>query len=143
MLPRKNERALRPPGPRPRYRSKIAHSYQPSSSSMTAFAATFLGHQGWMIRSGRTCVLVDPLLCEEFGDVHALQYRVYPPRVMRAEAFPPIDAVILSHEHDDHFDIPSLVRLDRRIPIFISVHSSIAAYEILRRIGFAVQPLVP
>ena len=110
---------------------------------MIAFVTTFFGHQGWMVRSGRTCVLVDPLFCEEFGDVHALAYRVYPPRVLRAEAFPPIDAVILSHEHDDHFDIPSLARLDRRIPIFMSVHSSIAAFEILRRMGFVVQPLVP
>jgi beta-lactamase family protein len=96
-----------------------------------------------MVRAGRTCVLVDPLLCEELGDVHALAYRVYPPRVLRAELLPPVDAVILSHEHDDHFDIPSLARLDRRIPIFISVHSSIAASEILRRMGFVVQPLVP
>jgi len=96
-----------------------------------------------MVRSGQTCVLVDPLLCEELGDVHALTYRVYPPRILRAELLPPVDAVILSHEHDDHFDIPSLARLDRRIPIFMSVHSSIAAFEILRRMGFVAQALVP
>lgn len=36
------------------------------------FVTAFLGHQGWMIRSARTCLLVDPLLCENFGDIHAL-----------------------------------------------------------------------
>src|SRR5205823_10905014 len=110
---------------------------------MSTFASTFLGHQGWMIRSGRSCVLVDPLLCEEFGAVHALEYSVHPPRVFGPERFPAVDAVILSHEHDDHFDIPSLARLDRRIPVFISAHSSTAAMQIMHEMGFAVRPLVP
>jgi hypothetical protein len=107
------------------------------------FATTFLGHQGWMFRSGRSTVLVDPLLCEEFGAVHALEYRVHPPRNFAPASFPAIDAVILSHEHDDHFDIPSLARLDRRIPVYMSAHSSIAAFKIIREMGFKVSPLVP
>src|SRR5262249_23600779 len=45
--------------------------------------------------------------------------------------------------HDDHFDIPSLSRLDRRIPIYASAHSSIAAFAILREMGFVVNPLTP
>src|SRR5258708_36971100 len=110
---------------------------------MSTFATTFLGHQGWMTRTGRSSVLIDPLLCEEFGEVHALEYRVHPPRVFGPEAFPAIDAVILSHEHDDHFDIPSLARLDRRIPVFMSAHSSAAAFHLIREIGFVVAPLVP
>ena len=96
-----------------------------------------------MMRSGSSCVLVDPLLCEEFGAVHALEYRIHPPRVFAPETFPAVDAVILSHEHDDHFDIPSLARLDRRIPVFISAHSSTAALQIMHEMGFAARPLVP
>jgi hypothetical protein len=110
---------------------------------MSTFGTTFLGHQGWMIRSGGSCVLIDPLLWEKFGAVHALEYGVHPPRVFGPEPFPAVDAVILSHEHDDHFDIPSLARLDRRIPVFISVHSSTAALQIMREMGFTVHPLVP
>jgi Beta-lactamase superfamily domain len=110
---------------------------------MSAFITTFLGHQGWMLRSGRSCVLVDPLLWEEFGAVHALEYSVHPPRVFAPENFPAVDAVVLSHEHDDHFDIPSLARLDRRIPVFVSMHSSTAARQIIHEMGFAVRPLVP
>jgi hypothetical protein len=107
------------------------------------FSTTFLGHQGWMFRTERTTLLVDPLLCEDFGASHALEYRVFPPRVLTAEAFPRVDAVVLSHEHDDHFDIPSLARLDRAIPIHLSSRSSTAAHQILATMGFAVQPLVP
>ena len=47
------------------------------------------------MRCGTSCVLVDPLLCEEFGAVHALEYRVHPPRVFAPETFPAVDAVIL------------------------------------------------
>jgi hypothetical protein len=36
------------------------------------FAVTFLGHQGWLFRSDRACVAVDPLLCE--GAVGAVRF---------------------------------------------------------------------
>jgi len=107
------------------------------------FATTFLGHQGWMFQSKRACLLVDPLLCEPFGHTQVLQYKVFPPRVWDLAAMPPVDAVILTHEHDDHFDIPSLAKLDRRIPIHLSARSSSAAHEILRTMGFSAHPLVP
>jgi L-ascorbate metabolism protein UlaG (beta-lactamase superfamily) len=106
-------------------------------------STTFLGHQGWLFQSKAASFLVDPLLCEEFGHAHSLEYRVYPPRVFTFENFPRIDGVVLTHEHDDHFDIPSLARLERTIPIFLSSHSSIAARQILKEMGFTVHPLVP
>ena len=107
------------------------------------FSTTFLGHQGWMFQTPNTAVLVDPLLCEDFGHAHALGYRVWPPRVWTTGALPPIDAVVLSHEHDDHFDIPSLAKLARTIPIYLSVRSSTAARTILETMGFTVHALVP
>ena len=107
------------------------------------FVVTFLGHQGWLLQTERACIVVDPLLSEQFGQVHALQYQVFPPRVFTPSAFPFVDAVVLTHEHDDHFDIPSLNQLDRKIPIFLSARSSIAAYKILAAMGFTVTPLVP
>jgi hypothetical protein len=106
-------------------------------------STTFLGHQGWLFQSKTSCLLVDPLLCEEFGYAHALEYRVYPPRVFTFDAFPKIDGVALTHEHDDHFDIPSLARLERTIPIFLSSRSSAAARQILTEMGFTVHPLTP
>jgi hypothetical protein len=107
------------------------------------FATTFLGHQGWMVRGQRACLLIDPLLREDFGELHALGYRVYPPRVVTPAAFPGLDAVLLSHEHDDHFDIPSLAMLDRAIPIYLSARSSCAARELLASMGFTVHPWSP
>lgn len=107
------------------------------------FAVTFLGHQGWVFHTERSCILVDPLLCEDFGHAYALEYRVFPPRVWNWAQFPKVDAVLLSHEHDDHFDLPSLSKLDRRIPIYLSSRSSTAGYKILCQMGFSVHPIVP
>jgi hypothetical protein len=106
-------------------------------------ATTFLGHQGWLFRTDKAAVLVDPLLCEDFGGIHALDYRVFPPRQWVPEAFPKLDALILSHEHDDHFDIPSLAKLHRDIPVYLSARSSFAARRILEQMGFTVHALVP
>ena len=107
------------------------------------FATTFLGHQGWLFRTDRACVAVDPLLCEHFGAQHALDYQVYPPRRIDLARFPALDAVVLTHEHDDHFDLPSLAKLSRKIPIHLSARSSSAAHTILRQMGFRVVPLEP
>jgi Beta-lactamase superfamily domain len=106
-------------------------------------SVTFLGHQGWLCQSKQASILVDPLLCEEFGHTQALEYRVFPPRVFDWGQFPKLDAVVLSHEHDDHFDLPSLARLQRTIPIFLSARSSSAARRILSEMGFQVHPLEP
>ena len=96
-----------------------------------------------MFRSEKTSLLVDPLLCEDFGAAHVLGYRVWPPRVWTPAEMPKLDAVVLSHEHDDHFDIPSLAKLDRAIPIYMSTRSSTAARAILKTMGFTVHPLSP
>ncbi len=96
-----------------------------------------------MFHSERAAVLVDPLLCDDFGAAHALEYRVWPPRVFDFAQFPRLDAVVLSHEHDDHFDIPSLAKIDRRVPIWLSARSSNAARDALAAMGFAVHALVP
>ena len=62
----------------------------------TMFSTTFLGHQGWLFQTKGSCVLVDPLLCEDFGQTQALGYRVYPPRILKPDQFPRVSAVVLS-----------------------------------------------
>lgn len=101
------------------------------------FGVTFLGHQGWLFASRETHILVDPLLVEPFGH-RGLIGRFHPPRELDPAGFPPIDAVLISHEHEDHFNVPSLNRLDRRIPIYLSERSSDSARRFLGEMGFTV-----
>lgn len=101
---------------------------------------TFLGHQGWLLASGATHVLVDPLLTRGFGHGGKLGV-VWPPRAIDLSAMPAIDAVVLTHEHDDHFDLPSLSQLDRKTPVYLSARSSRAAKTVLSEMGFTVLSL--
>lgn len=100
--------------------------------------ATFLGHQGWSISSSEGHVLVDPLLLRRSTDGE-----IYPPREIVLTDIPPVDAVFISHTHEDHFDIPTLNRLHRDIPLYVSARSSVAISTILREMGFTVHPCVP
>ncbi len=106
------------------------------------FSSTFLGHQGWLFQTPATRLLVDPLLTENFGHARSVG-AMYPPRVVNLGLFPAIDAVFISHEHEDHFDIPTLNRLERSIPIILSVRSSSAARQILGEMGFTVHLAQP
>jgi hypothetical protein len=103
---------------------------------------TFLGHQGWSFRTERSHVLLDPLLEETFG-IGNVPLAVWPPRILRLDAMPKVDAVVLTHEHEDHFHPPSLARLDRGTRIHLSARSSTAAREIVKEMGFSLELLRP
>jgi hypothetical protein len=107
---------------------------------------THLGWQSWLIGADQTALLIDPVFGESVGRAAApMRQRIpcWPPRLFEIAALQPIDAVVLTHEHEDHFDIPSLDRLDRRVPLWLSERSSRAARTILAEMGFDVLPLRP
>ena len=106
------------------------------------FQVTFVGHQGWQITTATSCILVDALLGEHIGH-NSGSGKIYPPRIINLNQLPNIDGYFITHEHDDHFDLPSLNLLSRDTPIFLSGRSSIAARTILEEMGFAVTLLLP
>lgn len=68
---------------------------------------------------------------------------VWPPRLFDFQSFPPLDAVVISHEHEDHFNLPSLNLLDRSVPVLLSGRSSVAARTVLAEMGFSTELLIP
>lgn len=72
-------------------------------------AVRYLANEGVMLEHGATRVLFDPLFNEAFGE-----YRLLPDRLRAAlmAGTPPydgIDAVFISHYHDDHFSPADIV----------------------------------
>jgi len=105
------------------------------------FAVTYLGQQGWLIASGSTRILIDPLLTDEYSP--GFSAVIYPPRRIWLGKLPPIDAVVLSHEHADHFNVPSFLALDRRIPVFFPERSAHVVRDVIERLGFRVTETRP
>ncbi len=72
---------------------------------------TWLGHSTVLIELDGARVLTDPLLRSRVLHIR----RRFPPPSDPG----PIDAVLVSHVHWDHLDLPSLARFDPATPIFV------------------------
>jgi len=79
---------------------------------------TFIGHSTFLIclpgPPGVTSILTDPIFSERCFPVQWMGPRRVRAPGLALEALPPIDAVLVSHNHYDHMDLPSLRALHRR-----------------------------
>lgn len=72
---------------------------------------TFIGHATLLIQTGGLNILTDPLYSDKVGPWGKLgPERVRAPGVAFAD-LPPIHAVLVSHNHYDHMDLPTLTLL--------------------------------
>ncbi|MFD6415231.1 MBL fold metallo-hydrolase [Streptomyces sp. NPDC060194] len=78
-------------------------------------AVTWAGHASWVVRIGGLTVLTDPVWSRRIFGTPA---RVTPVGVAWS-ALPRVDAVVISHNHYDHLDAPTLRRLPRDTPVFV------------------------
>lgn len=76
---------------------------------------TWVGHASYLIRTGGMTVLADPVWSESIpGRIR----RLHAPGVPWQEV-PPVDAVLISHNHYDHLDSPTLKRVPRATPMLV------------------------
>lgn len=82
---------------------------------------TFINHATTLVQMEGLNILTDPIWSERASPVgFAGPKRVRPPGV-RFEELPPIHVVLLSHNHYDHMDVDTLVRLrDAFDPLFVT-----------------------
>ena len=94
----------------------------------TLSRAHYLGNEGVMVEHGMTKVLFDPLFRRDYG-----QYELVPPEIESAllAGTPPwdgIDAVFVSHYHEDHYD-PALMLSYLRAHAAIELYAPAEAVE--------------
>jgi len=78
-------------------------------------AVSWAGHASWVVRIGGLTVLTDPVWSRRILGTPA---RVTPVGIPW-DALPRVDAVVISHNHYDHLDAPTLRRLPRDTPVFV------------------------
>jgi L-ascorbate metabolism protein UlaG (beta-lactamase superfamily) len=72
---------------------------------------TFVGHATALIELDGTRLLTDPVLRDRIGYI----WRIAPPPA--ADTVARLDAVLISHAHHDHLDLPSLRRVPPEVPV--------------------------
>ncbi|HEX6245702.1 MAG TPA: MBL fold metallo-hydrolase [Polyangiales bacterium] len=101
--------ARRPLAPLPALDPRAALS-KPADSGLRA---TWLGHSTLLLEIDGARVLTDPVWSRQLSPVPVLAPKRFQPVPLQIEALPPIDLVLISHDHFDHLDRPSIVRLAR------------------------------
>jgi L-ascorbate metabolism protein UlaG (beta-lactamase superfamily) len=91
----------------------------------------FIGHSSVLVQVGGVNLLVDPVLAEWLGPRDGMGPRRAHPPGIGWEDLPPIDAVLVTHNHWDHMDGPGIARLARMFgcPVFVPLGND----AILRR----------
>jgi L-ascorbate metabolism protein UlaG (beta-lactamase superfamily) len=99
-----------------------------------ACSVTYAGHATALVEMDGIRLLTDPVLRRRVGPL-----RRHGPLPGRS-VYEDVDALLISHLHHDHADVPSLRRLSRDVPAFAPP----GAGNFLRRHGFAaVHELAP
>lgn len=71
----------------------------------------FVGHSTLLIEIGQTRILTDPVWSATCSPLLGCPPRRFSPPGLRFEELPPIDLVLVSHNHYDHLDKATIVRL--------------------------------
>lgn len=102
----------------------------------TTGSVFFIGNATTIIRYAGFAVLTDPNFLHRHEKValgYGLRSRRLTDPAIDLEDLPPIDLVLLSHLHEDHFDRKVERELDKSLPIVTTVHAASA----LRKKGFS------
>lgn len=119
----------------------VAQGALPAPSGPNSGTIAFIGTATVLIRFGEFTILTDPNFLHA-GDHAHLGYGMTSPRLtepaLDIAQLPPLDFVMLSHFHGDHFDQIAQERLEKTMPIVTTHHAARA----LERKGFTeLRPL--
>jgi Beta-lactamase superfamily domain len=96
---------------------------------------TFGGHNFWIIQLEDKTIYFDPILVDGLG-VKADGGRIFPPRKLDLLNVPQPDYVIITHEHTDHFHIPSLKLISKKCVIVFGLLMPTFIENVLINLGF-------
>lgn len=106
----------------------------PQRLSGDELRATFVNHSTVLLQIGELNIITDPIWSERASPVRFAGPRRHRQPGIRFEDLPPIDVVLLSHNHYDHMDLPTLRRLRRRDSPTLFCPLGVASR--VRRLGF-------
>src|SRR5437868_12723371 len=108
-----------PRGPLPSINPADAWAKQPD----TGLRATWLGHSTVLVEIDGLRVLTDPVWGPRASPSRLAGPKRFQPVPIALRALPPVDLVVLSHDHYDHLDYPTIRELatHSRVPFVTSL----------------------
>jgi len=98
-------------------------------------AAAWIGHATVLLRIGGITILTDPVMRNRvglgLGVITGGPRRLVAP-ALDVRSLPKLDLILLSHAHFDHLDRPTLVRLNKHVPVITAHDTS----DLVRDLGF-------
>ena len=95
---------------------------------------TWVGHTSFLIQIAGLNVLTDPIWSQRASPVQFVGPQRWVPPAIEFDRLPPIDVVIISHDHYDHLDTNTISRLVERYPAVVW-HVPLGLAEFLKRSG--------
>lgn len=133
-------RQIGPDPERPHWPERVAvqPSRPPARVPGEAMRVTWVGHATVLIQTSGLNILTDPIWSDTAGPFGLGPRRVTVPGVAFAD-LPPIDLVLVSHNHYDHMDLATLKRLwDRDKPLIVT---SLGNDSVIRGAGVPARAL--
>lgn len=110
---RKREKPTRPSSDLPWVKTDL--------NALTSVAPTIVwfGHSSLLIKTLQGNLLIDPVFSKQASPVPGVLKAFRGTKHYQAEDMPAIDVLIISHDHYDHLDYPTLKKLKSRIKIAV------------------------
>jgi N-acyl-phosphatidylethanolamine-hydrolysing phospholipase D len=80
---------------------------------------TWLGHSSFLLQGAGRNVLVDPVFSNHCAPLPLPSLERVVPTPCRLDELPVIDAVLVTHSHYDHLDLPTLLAVGKRTPLLV------------------------
>lgn len=104
----------RRPDPDPASFERLAPSFVIPRATPDQLTMTWVGHTSFLIQIAGLNLLVDPVWSERASPFRFVGPKRWVPASVDFDGLPPIDAVILSHDHYDHLDARTVSRIAAR-----------------------------
>ena len=91
----------------------VASSFATPRASVAETSVTWVGHSSFLLQIAGANVLTDPVWSDRASPTRSTGPRRWIAPAVEFDALPPIDVVLLSHNHYDHLDDATVRRLAR------------------------------
>ena len=109
----------RRPDPDPGKFARVTPAFTVPRPAPDQLTITWVGHSSWLIQIAGLNVLTDPIWSKRASPVQFAGPRRWVPAGIEFDHLPPIDVVLISHDHYDHLDANTISRIAERYPAVV------------------------